>query len=1226
MYSITLPFSFAVLFNIGPDDACSDGVSYLAKLDNKQRQEYDYLIKLLQNNRWKQYYCDLPGFTLHCIKTRYNQYLDDHSPYRLFFLVENNSQRLLLLSNLKISSTEHTSQHHLEMVNELLASCARRYTLTPRLALANNVTVPLFIQNTAMANSYSESTVDAPISTSQDQEMLKRVENWNAAVDARNFSRKMIVEIVQYLITRFNQIKDELSEDALYQKLVSLLLSLLMKPSVHIYFSKKGASYTLTTNLGDSSVTQNLSVVPHDSLAWMTSLVDSATKSQRTDNKHDSTAFWAMIFHSYTIAPDFIAHSILKLPVGLMLLSRNLLNDVFMHAFDYFSEGILTYHHIGKLLEIIDHYDALSQLNYDTTTVLLDTLLQFRVAQNSHRSVSSQDDDEVQDSSSVSSSTQSIVSRLTPIPPTLNYALANKLFQQLLPRLDYIHWRQIFTDEYDLMSRDLFRTCCAEIARFELAEKFNLILSWLGAQREMKSSESTEVLTMLYREYQSSVPEIRESTLVVLRNHAHYLRDSCFSTVLAHDESTNNEADSAQSATKKKALAQKARATKAKAKPNISHPAIIKTKLYDFSPFIQQLKRPDLLLSKTLAALQVCLSSHIKNQILSFDDSELETYFVDYFIKSLKHSNKYNLIELVALEGSPQLLKILCQYCQRKDPALLHEHNPAALCHAAIRCDVSLMSLLIYTYHYDPNYCDKQKFSILYTVIDKYADYRKRPSNIKAVLSTLLNAGANVNQVNFEGVPPLYSAIARHYPLDIIRLFLRWGADPNLRVYHTYGNCFSAYDLVLGLKNSSMEMQQLVRNYGGVMVSGPAEIIHVNMDDEGRAGNRTAPRILIGESISEQSTGIYSAQVTMRKKLMACMEGEINIRELLQAISENQFCINVNYFGKSLLHKVIVDLKFDLAKEILLDYKPNLHLQIYEETQSYFAGGYLHFCIYYQFRDFLPMLIEHGCPLEIYNAHGLAPIHTAVWKGDLLSIQHLVLAGANPLMVTKDGKSMETYCREANNLELYRVLKAITRDNVVAVFRDLAPELLLRLAMLQGDIDTIQQLLNKHPNINDVSDDNLKNTALHQVCRGRAKQWRHILDLLLKFYPNKSMNAALRNSDEKTPLNLFYTIGRPPNTDPDYELHNSLLQRLAELTISNSNPNSNRPYFASVDGNGNLVFHNDVTSAAELEKKAKAQLGQDIQYKMVIENNKRSVLSSSDTQRATNSGMTVKKK
>lgn len=1192
MFHIDLPFSFAALFGIQPNLLCVDAQQYYEGLEVQHRQYYDYLLKLLQNNRWAQYYCDLSGFTLHCVKTRFNQHLDDNSAYRLFFLIEAKTQRLLLLMNLKISGSEHTSQHHLNAVQALLGSLHSRYGLTPSTVVASKFLVPLAVDAKEIETSSSNASTSATSSTVQPpQEAIPQIETLFAEIDKRNVTRKNISNLIVALISRYNQLQQAPTEDELYIKLFTKLLNLLAKPSLQLYFSKKRQTGYLTINLGDSSDIQALAEFANDSLAWISSLVSCFEHVKKTDKEILPEPFWAMVFNSFTVAPDFIADALLQLSPTAMPKSRSLINAVFMHCADYFAEGYLNYNHIQLLLQIIDQNNLLSFLNNNTTSLLLEILLQFQVARRLTDSTTSGESANLQTSST---STQNILGRLQHATSSLNFVLAERLLQQMLPRLEYAHWKIIFDDEYDLLNGNLFKECYRELANIGITQKLTLILGWLFANKEEKSIDYSKILLELRQEYKASDLETQVAANSILQQYALFLQGTCFDELLLEiakvrqkslssesNDNNNNTATSSKSSsstssinTSKKDNRSKKAATTAKQKAHYVPVKIIKTTLEDFIAIYRNYFGQKNVTKTLLLKISNCLASHTSRQDLSFSDPSLESYFVERFLKSW---GKYNLIELAALEGNQSLLNLLCRYSLSKDPTLMHKYNPAALKIAALRCNLSMVSLLVYVYGYDPNYCDEHQFSILSSIINEHRDGHNLPKNIYNVYRTLLLAGADINRCNFEGMPPLYRAIASHYPLNIIKLMLDFGADPNLPVYYNYGDRISAYDIALGLRRLNPQLEALLTSYGGIIVSGCTEMVHMPMDQAAKEGRRHEPRSRQDLGPEHLQSQLPPARMQMRKLLADCYMNKISPRTLLQAIPKNEFSININVMGYSLLHKVLTDLDMELVKEILLDYKPNLRLQCIVTEFECYPGGYLHFCIYYELTDFIPMLIEHGCPLEDYNQHGLAPMHLAVMKGDIGAIVELVKAGANPLIATKDGKTMAVYCLEVQNGEILRFLKAITPTNAQLLLANMSQDWLLRQAMLHGREGGLVLVLKQLAQLSTVSEDNLQNTALHQLCRGRSKNWLRLLKDIIKFIdtellPIENIHFTLRNSDNKTPLNLLVEQESRPRSKTEQELYDEVKADFIRLAVHKMYPTPQAGVYVVVDVIGNLII------------------------------------------------------
>ena len=405
-------------------------------------------------------------------------------------------------------------------------------------------------------------------------------------------------------------------------------------------------------------------------------------------------------------------------------------------------------------------------------------------------------------------------------------------------------------------------------------------------------------------------------------------------------------------------------------------------------------------------------------------------------------------------------------------------------------------------------------------------DYRKDALLPMELLQLLLEAGADVNQPDEGGNPPLAyvgtdAALCRKLleaganpactlkmkkaslltlflndkAEEVLTMLLAAGADPNgadedgnglLHVAALYGSAAACRALLAAGANVNVctNERSAEGEKSGRPVLTALDIALMNMRFE-------AARVLKeagGETRNPKLTPLY----------LACFFGdEAELSKLIAAGAD--------------VHKPLTDTMTPLEMAAYAGHVNVCELLLKagvapESAKSDAEFTALHAAAVGNRAEVCKLLLAAGVPVDVRGNHGVTPLVLAAARGNVEIIEMLLAAGADANALTEQQTSPLAAAVRSGSVEAVRKLLAAGADPKAMV--DDAP--LLKSAVFYGNADICKALLEAGADVNAAASDG--STALHYAVQRECSA--DLFNLLLE----AGANAAARNSDGETPL------------------------------------------------------------------------------------------------------------
>lgn len=221
------------------------------------------------------------------------------------------------------------------------------------------------------------------------------------------------------------------------------------------------------------------------------------------------------------------------------------------------------------------------------------------------------------------------------------------------------------------------------------------------------------------------------------------------------------------------------------------------------------------------------------------------------------------------------------------------------------------------------------------------------------IIETILQLGADVNNVNWAGVTPLHEAIIRHDSIRLAKILVDAGADVNIRTiaeYNSISEGSTPYDIAK--RANKLEL------YGGILspksnpitTTTPASTADAQLYAACREGDLLRVRFLLSQTNINYRESTANNQTSI---LAAFRRKHIGIVNLLL----NQPQLDINQCG-------------DDGRTVL-------------ERAAWYGNKAL-----------LTRVIELGANINSQNSHGITPLHTALLAGSMTMTKILLAHGA----------------------------------------------------------------------------------------------------------------------------------------------------------------------------------------------------------------------------------------
>jgi ankyrin repeat protein len=570
-------------------------------------------------------------------------------------------------------------------------------------------------------------------------------------------------------------------------------------------------------------------------------------------------------------------------------------------------------------------------------------------------------------------------------------------------------------------------------------EKIEYVLRWLHS-KQTNSKTINLVLNELYTDFQRLPGELQELMKPVLQSYAFLQAHEGFKRHLPQEKLSTDEVAIQQSEV---VITRNQRARKNKA----TLPDLQK-KLRDFTNqnkqktffseglkfvVINEKNKQDFFdIAKQYCTL--CRADGQKENFQWFFDQYVEKSILSVGIKRYGNAidKRLNIIELAAVFDETHFLNILynislAMQLQKK----LKLHTKDALLYAACYKQKNSVYLLLHRYHTDPNVMTfNASTALFYAVI---TEFEKEHTIATEIVDLLLDAGADPDQANENGIVPLQAAMINGNA-QVVRRLLARGANPHVQIKLRKGIVVSFLDLAKGHNAASAEIIHLLQEtYKVGYIHGPTAFgmtTRCLSPDDHNCVRKDSQNRMIGLQVPRELTQYLSLLKEYYTIGTPTGVDEKKTSLIMKFLNKHPAYVNANpTVTLPFLFAILSKKNSNVLSEFLNKFSPCLGLTaIFCGNQEWDIENHniltpLHFAIEYAFHDGIKQLLQKHAPIDLLDdKHGYTPLHLAVVKKDYKSVKILLQYHCDVDQYTRHGKTALQLAVERNFYDIVLLL------------------------------------------------------------------------------------------------------------------------------------------------------------------------------------------------------------
>jgi len=1008
-------------------------------------------------------------WSLRCIKTNYP------SPQRLFFLTHNSSNAFIILINIEVGAGQHSRLHHWQAIMRVINRLEKSYHVDLSSYQAD--------KSTSLKTLGDNPTKKTPVVEKSSPISKERLQQIIETYRENSLSRRIIIEIINSYIEVYNYEPEtslqtgirlfNTSIQDLSNKLFECILDIICRTDCSLILIKQGKSLYCDTRLGETLCRQELTTPTGDFNQFVQNHIIEPLQKCIVQNSQHAESIYKFILLSISICPHQISSLLVKLKGISFNKNRNWVKYFVMQINHLLSTGVIDQEEYAKFLIFLHQQELLILLPTELIPEIVASIIELCNAE------------KVLDQNQINF--HDLHNEIYPYLPEIMSSIFNLMdlthFQKLLTHhsLQLSDKKINLIFEYLLLTRPLDQVVFLSLLTFKTYPAFN----------------DDVLLQTLYSLYIDSTEDIKTLCQAHFVNFISVLeRFKIFpflpSTQSMPSEKTHNKRHSPPQ--------------------NLTKKVTPKTTTSDnFLVPLTSVSNP----ARFITHLKMQLKPYIQNGEIHFSEPKKEKSFIE-LLKKNKLDENMSVIEAAILIGDFTLTKSLCIFYRKTElKPLFEKHTKMALSLAVKHLHAEILQLLISSFSFDPN-TPAKGVHIIYSAFK--SKNRNDPDNkkLKQVLTVLFDSGVNPNQT--KGAPLLIIVLYHKYPHDVVEFLLKKGTDPNA-LYRNDFHLVTVLDCLRSLPKYDKKIENTLLKYGGKISEGVT--LFAAEDDLPHDINYAHEELAL-LPLTKCSLHIQKIVEQMMHILIKYQQNELSSTEMINYIRQEKIAPNTKLFTSriTVLHVAFRQKDKMLIKWLLETCEIHIDCAVtFSDSAivSAYPGNYLHQAIFYDMYDFIPTLLDMGCPMDAVDHIGHTPLQLAIKYGKYEAVLELLKCGFKPFepQLKHNGNKITLleFCKIMGNIDIIRLICSFQKNPKYQP----DPAFILRQKVIAGDIDSVTKLMKLDFDINSVNDEG--NTAIYLACNLRRLTDYAIIEKLLE---NPATNPGIINKNGYQALQVFY--------------------------------------------------------------------------------------------------------